>query len=354
MSAAQVVGQQAVTSWSPVPLASILSADSPPLVPTIGERSDGQHILYPGRTHTMSGESEAKKSWIAQHIVVQELGQERGVVYLDFEDSAYGVGRRLLQLGAPMPWLTARLGYISPSEPITSGRSHADLTDAVRTLRPSLVILDGVTEALAMHGFSTIDNDDLAKFGRLVTRPLADTGAAVLSLDHVTKDAETRSRYALGAVHKLNGLTGAAFTVENITRSGEGLAGKSRILIAKDRPGQLRPHALPGSGDRWWFADFTLDTGLPDPAELVAPEQHTEPFQPTTLMAKVAAAMAGAPGPLTTNDITARVRGRRADVATAVAALVDLGHIQLSTGPRGARHHTLVKPYPPQGDDAES
>lgn len=344
------------STWRPIDLAALVGADYAPTLPTVGERSDGRGILYAGRTHTLSGESEAKKSWAAQLITLQELGRGHGVVYIDFEDDAASVARRLLLLGAPPQWLTDRFGYISPDEPITSGRGQDDLRDALNTVRPTLVVLDGVTEALSLHGLSTIDNDDLAKFGRLVTRPLATSGAAVLSLDHVTKATDNRGRYALGGVHKLNAVTGAAFSLENIARSGEGLAGRSRLLITKDRPGQLRNAALPGSGDRWWFADFTLDsTRQPEPAEFVAPAEHTTagPFRPTALMTRVAEALAGAPEPLTTNDITARVKGRRADIATAIAALVDDGHIQLSNGQRGARLHTLIQPYPAEGDDPE-
>lgn len=334
------------TTWKPIDLREIVAADHVPLQPTVGQRTDGHGLLYRGRTHTMSGESEAKKSWIAQAIAAQELAGGESVAYLDFEDSAEAVTRRMLTLGATRQWLVERFAYIAPQEPITSGRSQLELNAALGDLKPTLIILDGVTEALALHGHSSLDNDDLAKFGRLITRPLAETGAAVLSLDHVVKDSEGRGRYALGGVHKLNGVSGGAFTVENVSRSGEGLAGRSRILIAKDRPGQLRPHALPGTGDRWWYADFTLDTGLPEPAELVPPVEHTEAFRPTALMAKVSAALLGAPEPLTTNDITARVRGKAIDVRSAIAALVDAGHVQISTGPRASRLHTLVRPYP--------
>ena len=224
----------------------------PPLA--AGRTADACSI--PARLTPVNGESEAGKSFVSQHVAVQEIERGHGVVYLDFEDEVGSVTAHLVELGCPPASILAHFAYISPHEPLTTERARADLQAAMGDLRPSLVILDGVTEALSLHGFATVDNDEVAKFGRLLTRPLTDTGAAVLSLDHVTKDRESRGRYAIGGVHKLNGLSGAAFTLESVHRFGVGMAGKSRLYIAKDRPGQLRPHALPTSGNRHWYADF--------------------------------------------------------------------------------------------------
>lgn len=92
------------TTWKPIDLREIVAADHVPLQPTVGQRTDGHGLLYRGRTHTMSGESEAKKSWIAQAIAAQELAGGESVAYLDFEDSAEAVTRRMLTLGAtPTP-----------------------------------------------------------------------------------------------------------------------------------------------------------------------------------------------------------------------------------------------------------
>lgn len=333
------------TSWRPVDLSAVLAAGYEPPRPTVGRRSDGRGILYRGRSHSLTGESEAGKSWVSQHLGVQELDAGQAVIYLDFEDDAGSVAARFLTLGCYRERLTSHFAYISPHEPLSSPGALDELRAAVRDLRPSLVILDGVTEALSLHGLSSLDNDDVARFGRMLTRPLTEAGAAVLSLDHVTKDRENRGRYAIGGVHKLNGLNGAAFTLENVQRFGDRLPGRSRLLIAKDRPGQLRPHALPGAGDRWWYADFTLNTAEAMPAELVAPVEHTEPFRPTVLMAKVSAAIIAAPHPLSSNDVAARVTGKATAIRTALAALVDEGYVLVTEGPRHSRLHSPIKPF---------
>jgi hypothetical protein len=63
----------------------------------------------------------------------------------------------------------------------------------------------------------------------------------------VTKAEEARDRYALGAVHKLNALDGAQYLLDDRRQFGVGITGTSMVRIAKDRPGQLRVHALPSS-----------------------------------------------------------------------------------------------------------
>lgn len=68
---------------------------------------------------------------------------------------------------------------------------------------------------MALHGMEMTDNTDVAKFGKLLPRQIAAAGPAVVSLDHVVKNREARSRYAIGGVHKMNGLNGAAYTLEN-------------------------------------------------------------------------------------------------------------------------------------------
>lgn len=333
-------------SWSPVALDPLLDGDYQPAEPTIGRRDDGRGVLYPGRAHSLVGESEAGKSWLAQLFCAQELGGGNGVLYLDFEDDAGAVVHRLRTVGAHTARIRDRFAYIAPSEPLTSPGAAETLRQVIGDLRPTLAILDGVTEALSLHGLSTNDNDDLARFGRLLTRPITEAGAAVLSLDHVTKDRENRGRYAIGGVHKLNGLNGAALVLENVQRFGAGMAGKSRLLVAKDRPGQLRRHALPGNSDRYWFGDFTLDTAnQPDPAQLHAPVQRTEPWRPTGYMTKVAAALAGSPEPLSVRGVQDRVEGKAQHLRQALAALVDEGYVQATKGPRGAVLHTLTKPF---------
>jgi len=148
-------------------------------------------------------------------------------------------------------------------------------------------------------------------------------------------------------VHKLNGLNGAAFLLENRRPFGVGLTGKSTVLIAKDRPGQLRRHAVRTSGDRHWYGDLVLkshDSTCVEPS-LEAPAEKEEHFRPTVLMGRISDALTRTPDDLTVRGVLDRVKGKRdADVRAALAVLVDEGNVVVRK--EGSSHlHKLVRPF---------
>jgi hypothetical protein len=334
-------------TWRPVDLDAVLDGTYAAPVPTVGQRDDGVGLFYPGRAHTAAGESESLKTWFALAAARTELDRGNAVLFLDFEDDEGGVVGRLLAIGADREAVRKRFAYIRPEGPM-GPVDRADLADALGDLRPTLSILDGVTEALSLHGLELKDNGEIARFGRQLIRPITATGAAHVSLDHVTKDAEGRGRYAIGAQHKLAGLNGAAYIVENREAFGIGRTGRSGIFIAKDRPGQLRRHALRSAGGRFWFADLvgvSHDETFVEMSIEPAAERSDE-FRPTVLMRRVSDALEKAGRALSTQEVIDRVRGKRAtDIRAALAVLVDEGFVSLVEGPRGAKIHTLVTPY---------
>jgi hypothetical protein len=340
-------------TWAPVNLDQVLDGTYQPPEPTVGSRNDGIGLFYPGRQHTIAAESEGGKTWLVLAQAVVELDRGNAVVFLDFEDDEGGVIGRLLACGAKKGAIRDRFAYIRPEEPIGALGNKGDLEQALGDLRPTLAALDGVTEAMTMHGLDPLNNKDAATFGRAVPRYIADHGPATVSLDHLTKNPEGRGRYALGAVHKLNGLNGAAYLLENRHAFGVGLTGTSTILIAKDRPGQLRRSATRGAGDRHWFGDLTLlshDETFVE-TSITPPTQVTGPFRPTVLMTKVSEALTKAADPLTSRGVLDRVKGKRdADVRQAIAVLVDEGYITVETGSRGAQLHRLIKPFTGDAD----
>ncbi len=334
-------------SWRPVDLAAVLAGQYEPLVPTVGSRDDGAGLLYRGRQHTVVGESEALKSWFAQVIAVTELNDGNGVLYLDFEDDEGAVVPRLLALGATRDAIRDRFAYLRPEEPVGALGNVNDLIQALGDVQPTYAVLDGITEAMTMHGLDPLNNKDVATFGRLLPRHIAASGPAVLSLDHVTKDREGRGRYALGAVHKLNAVDGAAFVLENRAAFGIRRTGRSTVLVAKDRPGQLRAYAQPSAGNLHWFADLVLisrDEVMVE-ASLEPPVERTEDFRPTVLMGRVAEALTRTPDPLSVRDVLDRVTGKQEATRKALACLIDEGFVVVDNGPRGARLHRLVKPF---------
>ena len=331
-------------SWQPVDLSDVLNGSWAPPEATVGARSDGVGLFYRGKAHTIAGESEGLKTWLALSAAQDEIGKAEHVVYVDFEDDAGPVVGRLLAMGCVADRLASHFHYIRPESPLNDGHGWADLEALMYELRPSLAVVDGVTEGMTLHGLDPLSNRDAATFGRLLPRRLTNAGAATVSLDHLTKSTEGRGRYALGAVHKLNGLDGAAFVMENRKAAGVGLVGRSTIRIAKDRPGQLRKHALPSSGMHW-FGDLVLDSTSPlIEAQVFAPETRAEAGEarPTHLMAKISAALADR-GALSQRQILALVGGKRDYAIKALTFLTIDGYVTEKTP------HQLIKPYIEEG-----
>lgn len=331
-------------SWTPVDLDDVLSGTYQAPRATVGARDDGAGLFYPGRVHSVSSESEGGKTWMALAAALRELEAGHAVAYLDFEDDEGGVVGRLLTLGADRAAIRERFAYLRPEDSIDALGNRDDLAQALGDLRPTLAILDGVTEAMSLHGLEMKDNTDVARFGQMLPRWIADRGPATVALDHVTKDKDSRGRYSIGGVHKLNGLNGAAYLLDNRQPFGIGVTGRSTVRIAKDRPGQLRRQALPGGPEQLhWFADLVLTSHSEKVAtvELAPPTARAENFRPTALMAKVAAAL-GQHGSLSQRRILTAVGGKRDTAIAALNFLILDGYVTEATP------HELIKPYPPE------
>jgi hypothetical protein len=338
----------AAHTWTPVDLTNALDGTWKPPDATVGRRIDGVGLFYPGKKHTVSSESEAGKTWFALAACRDEIIRENHVFYVDFEDDGGPVTARLMMLGVDAKRIAEFFHYIRPETPIFLSPNDSDIAGALDRYRPTLSIVDGVTEAMTLHELNPSDNSDAARFGRMLPRLLAESGSAAVSLDHVTKSSDGRGRYSIGAVHKLNGLDGAAYLLDNRTPFGVGLKGVSTIRIAKDRPGQLRKQAVPNKSGMYWFADLVVDTTLDGLAEGVATvvpsvDRGTEP-RPTKVMGRICKALADQDGGLAQRVLCDVVTGKAATIRLALSYLIADGYVTSRTP------HKLVRPYVPDED----
>lgn len=336
------------TSWWPVDLAELFNGDHRPPTPTLCARDDGQPLLYAGKCHAFNGESESGKSWAALIACVQTIRAGGHVLYLDFEDTADTVVTRLLALGARPAQVLERFHYTQPHEPVmTRGRftpANADLADTLERYPPTLAVIDGVTEAMTLHGLDLLGNADYATFHGFLPRRLALAGAAVVQIDHVTKDREGRGRWAIGAQHKLAAMDGAVFSFQVAKPFGLGRHGVAKMSIEKDRPGALRQHA---KGKR--IADLHLDSD-PDNHALTwaletpdTAESDDGTIKPTAVMEKISRLLEANPQGLSKRSIRAGVHGSN-DVVDLALELLQNGHVAVA--PYGSAHlHTSTKPY---------
>ncbi|MCZ4510296.1 AAA family ATPase [Streptomyces sp. ActVer] len=346
------------SDWDDVDLTSVLSGTYKPSLPTVGARDDGIGLFYPGRVNGIQGESEAGKSWVALVSCLVEINRGNHVFYLDFEDSEEGVIGRLLLLGALPQDIADRFHYIRPGG-APSPLVLKALASRVREFEATLVVVDGVTEAMTMMGLELKENTDIAKFGRALLRPLADAGAAVVPLDHVVKSTESRGRYSLGGVHKLNGVDGVQYMLEAVRPFGINTEGRSRLRIAKDRPAQVRKHALPGGKNPMhWFADLVIRSEgdeyaeahlyppiqrTDDPAEMTAAQEKAakDEAEASAREAAVLQVLTEATEPLSKNAIEDLVSGNRSTTRRALTRLVHAKQVEISHGARNAVLHSL-------------
>lgn len=345
-----------VPSWHPVDLSTYLDGTHKPAVPTLLARTDGVCLLYPGLIHSLHGESESGKSLVAQYLAAQQIMAGNDVLFIDFESDAATVTERLLMLGATSQAIKDHFHYIRPE---VDPRASVELPAWHAMLGRSyvLAVIDGVTDSLGVFGYSTKDNDEVAAWMRVLPKNIANrTGAAVAVIDHVTKDNDSRGRFAIGAQAKMSGLTGAGYTVEVAEALGRGLRGVIVLRVGKDRPGHVRGQSGPmRKSDRTQeAARITVDsTGDPErPVVTVEPWRGSDgspmvarSFRPTGLMEKVSESLEAAPEPLSARAIKERVPGKREAVTLALDLLVSEGWVDRQDGPRNALLHSTAKTY---------
>ena len=344
-----------LTTWEPFDLGPWLDGTRVSPQPAVGlPRSDGLRVIYPGREHSVYGETECGKSWFALGCVAVELSLGHDVVYIHYEEGDPGSTiERLLLLGVSPSAIRKHLRFVAPGRPGRAGWLEALLTPA-----PTLVVHDGVNEAMSLHGDQINDTDGVSTFRRNLIKPCLAVGAATISCDHVTKSSDGRGRYAIGAGHKVNVVDGAAFMVENFEPFGRGMRGASNVFVTKDRPGQLRAHGkatgLPGKTFMGVLAvDATADSG-PDFLTFHAPrsdEGSTEPGAAVDLAEVVYGVVAAQVGRTvdTSRSLAALMRqagqGVKYTMLTeAVDDLVVAERLRPVYGKRGAKGYFAVPP----------
>lgn len=230
---------QSQTSWGPVDLEAVLAGDLTPEEPVILSRSDGKPVLYSGRVNAFIGESESGKSWCALLACLEEIRAGRNVVFLDFEDIPQNVVARLLSMGASVDVLRSHFSYVGPDTPL-GPVERDELFGLLDRVTPSLIVVDGVNAAMTLIGLELEKNKDATQFHQLILKPLAMTGAAVVMIDHVPKNRDSRGNSPIGAQAKRAMTDGTMINVEAVVMFGRGKLGELELSVWKDKPGGVR------------------------------------------------------------------------------------------------------------------
>ena len=177
------------SSWGPVDLEPILKGDADPEPPPgMLARTDGEFLLYGGKVHLCAGEPEGAKGWLAMKACSERIAAGEHVLYIDFEDEAAAAVDRLTALGVHVDAIAERFHYVRPDEPLDDA-GRAAIEYVLATFRPTLAVIDGLTDALAIHGVDLRDNTEVANWMRDLPQGLRRRGIAVFLNDHVVKDA---------------------------------------------------------------------------------------------------------------------------------------------------------------------
>lgn len=231
-----------------VDVAALLAEGLPePPAPTICRRDDGVGLFYEGQVNTVFGDPESGKTWLAYGAVVETLIDGGRALIIDADhNGGQQVLWRLLALGAPLK-LLADPALFRLAEP----EDRSDLLTAVQqgaAWCPTVAVVDSVGEVLPILGKSSNSPDDYTDAHRLVLRPLALAGAAVVQVDHLPKSVDSRRQGPTGTAAKGRAVGGVSLRVTVREPFTPGRGGVAVLTIWKDRPGGLRAHAPMAQG----------------------------------------------------------------------------------------------------------
>ena len=336
------------SSWYPKPLDLEGAIEEPE--PEFLSRNDGHRLFYRGKINALLGESESGKTWVALLAVKQALEIAQKVIYLDFEDSGKGILARLRSLEVEDRRFE-NFTYANPDQNLTL-EERLDLVDALAEIQPELIIVDGVNAAMTLLNLELTSNRDATFFSQQLLKPLAASGACVITIDHVPKSKDNRGNYAIGAQAKRADINGAAIAVEVTLPFGKGMNGELNLKVTKDRPGAVREH----SKEAKFAGTVQLKSTHEGKVSMVieSPQMTTgSRTRPTHLMEKVSLMLEAAAMPLSKTAVTKEIAGRTEWVLIAIQSLIDEKFVAIENGSRNSLNLKSLRPYR-ETDDASA
>lgn len=352
---------EGIDSWRPRDLTAILSGNLVRVEPTLLPRSDGRSLLYPGKVHSVHGESESGKSLVLMGEAVRLMKTGADVMWITFDSDEEEDVARALRFGATAEEILAHLHYIRPE---VSPQSVRESYLALFAMRPAMCVVDGVTDAMGLitEGAKGDPNEVYSFFFRVFPKRLADkTGAAVVLVDHVAKDTDARGRFAIGAQAKMASLTGAAYLVEPDKDAAPTAGGVGTVVlrVGKDRPAGVRRHCGPRRArDRTQEAARITFDDTGDHTIMTVEPPATDPFVTTDavdgkspvvdipfgIMQRISEFLEVRPDGMTKSEIETAITGKAQRTRLAITELCRLGY---ATEERvgTAKVVTMVEPY---------
>lgn len=244
-----------------VNISTVLEGDLEAFKPSLGLRTDGEFLFYPGTTNGLVGEPESGKTLLALCVLSDELFKGNSVLIVDVDhNGAAPTVSRLRSLGVQETVLTdpSKFRYCAPEDTVELLAVVAE----AKQWKPTAVLVDSVGEVLPMFGASSNNADEYTAVHRQVFTALANSGACVVLIDHEPKNSNTAQYGATGTIAKKRAIDGALYRVSVKRQFVPGEGGKASLTVLKDRHGSVNKISQNGtSKSERLAATFHLTAG---------------------------------------------------------------------------------------------
>lgn len=245
-----------------IDVAAALAGELKPVEPDAGsQRSDGMFLLYSGKVNVLMGDPESGKTLVALAMGVDTMRRGGSFAILDLDhNGTVEILTRMLSFGADPEHLAdrARFRLAMPE----SEAEYMALLQDITAWCPDIVLIDSIGELGAVFNRNLNRDEDFAPLNRTAIQPFATAGSAVITVDHMAKNANSRQFGAGGTIRKKAAVNGASYEVSlngpGFTRS---LGGRAKLALKKDRPGGVRDRSP--SAKEPLVAEFVLSPPPP-------------------------------------------------------------------------------------------
>lgn len=238
-----------------VNVAAIIDGASAP-DPDVFSITDDSYLFYSGEFNLIFGDTESGKTWLCLAAVASVLDEGGKAAIIDLDhNGAPSIISRLQAFGIADSVLIDRSRF-RLAEPVHDLELKELVTDLL-VFKADVVTIDSLGEVLPLFRANSNNADDFTVVHTTVIKPLAMNGAAVLVIDHLAKNQDSRSQGPTGTMAKSRAVGGLSVrvTAERPFKPGEG--GTAKLELFKDRHGGVRKQ-FPSSEPKPVIGTFTL------------------------------------------------------------------------------------------------
>jgi hypothetical protein len=326
------------STWHRVNLGPYLKGEVEILEPDVLRFDDGSRgLFYSGRVNGVHADSGLGKSMLIGYAAGQEMNNGENVLWIDLEDpNPSFLIERLRGFGVHVDTIAEHLDYRSPQEGFDDWAVDELAATATRD-NVRLIVIDSLGEAFGLEGIDENADRDVGPWLRRVARRFADTGAAVVIIDHSTK-SQDNPLHASGSKRKRAAITGASFLIDASRPLSREHGGQLRLTAAKDRNGFYQRGKVAAVVDFNVYPDGT--TVHVSQASTPTPEEAAAAKLDKLVRAAVQVVKTDGTSPSKNAIVLAMGSGRTEDKRAAVDIAVSRGYLKAEPGRNNAMLHT--------------